>query len=121
MKQRVIAPLLATLLVAGCGGFEVSKLLPSSGTAKEQDLSRTPPGATAYLCEGGKRLFVRYADKGETAWVILPDREFRLDKAVAASGARYSNGAAILETKGNEAMLNDGPTATYTGCKATGK
>jgi len=108
----------STLLLGACSSVNLD-LLPFTG-GKEQDVSRTPPGATAYTCADNNRFFVRYLDNGAAAWVILPDREFRLNKATSDSGARYSNGSATLETKDNEVTLFDGAKPTYTDCKASG-
>ncbi len=113
---RAAALACATLMLSACGSMSMN-LWPFGG-GKEQDPSRTPAGATAYQCEGGKRLFVRYLDSGAAAWVILPDREFRLNKT--ASGARYSNGSATLDIKDNEATLADGAAVTHAGCKVSG-
>jgi membrane-bound inhibitor of C-type lysozyme len=106
----------STLLLGACSSFSVWPF--SSG--KEQDVSRTPPGATAYACEGGTRLFVRYLDNGAAAWVILPEREFRLDKTTSTSGTRYTNGNATLDIKDGVTTLSDGAAVTYAGCKASG-
>lgn len=103
----------SSLLLGACSSVN---LWPFSG-AGEQDQSRTPPGATAYQCEGGKRLYVRYLDNGTAAWVILPEREFRLNKATAASATRYSNGSATLDLKDGGATLSDGAAVTYADCK----
>ncbi len=119
MKQRIsrIAALAcATLMLSACSSVN---LWPFGG-GKEQDLSRPPPGATAYQCEGGKRLYVRYLDNGAAAWVILPEREFRLNKASSDGGSRYSNGNATLDIKDGGATLSDGAAVTHAGCKASG-
>jgi hypothetical protein len=117
---RKTSPLLAAtaLFLAGCStaSFDLN-LWPVAG-GREQDLSRAPAGATAYACEGGKRLFVRYLDNGAAAWVILPEREFRLNKAGA--GTSYSNGSATLDIKDNVVTLFDGAKPTHAGCKAPG-
>jgi membrane-bound inhibitor of C-type lysozyme len=115
---RMAALTCATLTLSACSSVSVD-LWPFGG-GKEQDLSRTPPGATAYTCEGGKRLFVRYLDNGAAAWVILPEREFRLNKTASTPGTSYSNGNATLDIKDNEVTLFDGPKSTYAGCKASG-
>ncbi|MGP1682469.1 MAG: hypothetical protein ACTS8S_09110, partial [Giesbergeria sp.] len=73
MKHRITraaALACATLTLSACSSVNLDVL--SFGGAKEQDTSRPPAGATAYQCEGGKRLFVRYLDNGAAAWVILP-------------------------------------------------
>ena len=108
----------AGLMLSACSGVSVN--LWPFGSDREQDLTRAPAGATAYQCEGGKRLFVRYLDNGAAAWVILPEREFRLNKTPAASGTRYSNGSATLDIKDGDATLTDGAAMTHAGCKASG-
>lgn len=108
----------ASLILSACSSVGVN--LWPFGSDREQDLTRTPAGATAYQCEGAKRLFVRYLDGGAAAWVILPEREFRLNKATASSGARYSNGSATLDITDGGATLFDGVTVTYAGCKVSG-
>ena len=115
---RAAALACAILLLSACSSINVN-LWPFGGD-KEQDLSRTPSGATAYQCEDGKRLFVRYLDSGAAAWVILPDREFRLNKATSTSGTSYSNGRATLDIKDGGATLSDGVAVTHAGCKASG-
>ena len=121
MKHRIhraAALACATLMLSACSSVNVN-LWPFGG-AMEQDPSRTPAGATTYQCEGGKRLFVRYLDNGAAAWVILPDREFRLNKAAAASGTRYSNGSATLDIQDGAVTLSDGAAVTHAGCKMSG-
>ena len=121
MKHRITraaALACASLVLSACGSVNLDVL--SFGGAKEQDTSRPPAGATAYQCEGGKRLFVRYLDNGAAAWVILPEREFRLNKTASASGTRYSNGNDALDVKDGAATLYDGAAVTHAACKASG-
>lgn len=121
MKHRIpraAALTCATLMLGACGSVNLDVL--SFGGAKEQDTSRPPAGATAYQCEGGKRLFVRYLDNGAAAWVILPEREFRLNKVTSGTGTRYSNGSATLDISNNVATLSDGAAVTHAGCRAAG-
>ena len=121
MKHRITraaALACASLMLSACSGVHVN-LWPFRGD-KEQDPSRTPAGATAYQCESGKRLFVRYLDNGAAAWVILPERESRLNKAASTSATRYSNGSATLDVIDNVATLADGAAVTHAGCKVSG-
>jgi len=115
---RAAALACAILMLSACGSVNLDVL--SFGGAKEHDTSRAPAGATAYQCEGGKRLFVRYLDNGAAAWVILPEREFRLNKASSGAGTRYSTGSATLDLADGAATLSDGAAVTYSGCKASG-
>jgi len=100
------------LLSAGCSSVSVWPF----GGSKERDPNQAPPDATEYRCTGGKGFYLRYLDNGGAAWIIFPDREFRLDKA-GSSGTRYSNGVASLDVRGDEATLTDGSDISLTGCK----
>jgi membrane-bound inhibitor of C-type lysozyme len=106
----------ASLALSGCGSIDLWPF----GSPEPQELSRKPVGATEYQCNNDRRLYVRYLDNGASAWVIFPEREFRLDKVDSASGTRYSNGLAMLEKDGDEVSLRDGPTVAFTGCKTGG-
>lgn len=107
------------LLLAGCGDINVRKYIPFTGDAP-QERSRTPANATEYQCNAGKRFYVRTLDGGAAVWLILPEREVRLNKLGAGTDMRYSNGIAVLEISGNSATLTDGAAAAFTGCKAGG-
>lgn len=100
--------------LAGCGTVTD----PFFGV-HELDRSRPPSNATQYACDGGKGFYLRLQDGA--AWVILPEREFRLDKVNASSGARYANRAASLELRDDGASLVDAPDIAYTGCKPAPK
>jgi hypothetical protein len=107
---------LVSVLLTGCGGVSVASLWPFGGEGS-LERSRVPPNSTAYQCEGGKRFYLRYLDNGAAAWVILPEREFRLDKIPGDGSGRFGSGRAVLTVGDGEASLSDGPTVSYAGCR----
>lgn len=118
MKARnsiAAAPALAllALCIAGCESLSIPNLMGE----KNLERSRVPANSITYQCDGGKRFYLRYLDNGAAAWVILPEREFRLDKVAGEAGNRYGNGKAVLSVNGDDVSLSDGPTANYTACK----
>ena len=118
MKKLFVCAVSAfPIFVAGCAGMSMPSLWPF-GDEKNLERSRVPTNSITYQCEGNKRFDLRYLDNGAAAWVILPEREFRLDKISADAGTRYGNGKAVLAINGDEATLSDGPSVNYTGCKA---
>ncbi len=87
------------------------------GSSDTPVLSRTPAGATEYFCNNDRRFYARFLDNGASVWVILPEREFRLDKADSAG--RYTNRVAMMEiNEAGEVSLREGTTLAFTGCKA---
>jgi len=119
--MRITATGLACLplLLAGCGDISVKKYLPFGGDAI-QERPRTPANATEYQCAAGKRFFVRTLDGGAAVWLILPEREVRLEKLGSDAALRYGNGIAVLEINGNEATLKDGAAISFAACKTPG-
>ena len=107
------------IFVSGCAGVSMPAMpsLWPFGDEKNLERSRVPVNSITYQCAAGKRFYLRYLDNGAAAWVILPEREFRLDKVSADAGTRYGNGKAVLTIIGDEASLSDGPTISYAGCK----
>lgn len=110
------------LLLAGCGSMKVPDVnLWPFGEEKAEERPRGPANATEYQCGGNRKFHVRMIENGDAAWVILPEREFRLDKAGAESGTRYARGAITLDLQGNEATLTDSAGVSYSNCKAPGE
>jgi len=103
---RAVAAVALLALAAGCS---------SSGG----DRPRWPADATIYKCDADKELVVQYLEDGKSAMVMYPERDFRLDQVVAASGVRYSNGRTTLHTKGPEAFLEEGGQTLFANCKRT--
>ena len=114
LTMRLLLPGCAALLLAGCGGV---KLWPF-GT--EEGRVVVPQNATQYRCNANRNFYLRFLASGE-AWVILPEREFRLERVANVPGRRFSNGSAVLDLGAEanaEATLNDGPAIAFSGCKA---
>ena len=117
MKIRctVLFTLFLSLILAGCGEVKVWPF----NDDKSAGHASGPANATEYKCEGGKRFFVRFADKGATAWLIYPDREVSLAKS--PTGTSYTNGIAVLDINGTEASLKEGDNIVYSGCSSAAK
>ena len=111
--MKRLAIVLVATLVAGCSWFGMGS---NTGSAPQ-----LPADAVAYQCDQGKRLVVRYPTGAKYVMVMLPDREFRLDQTVSGSGIRYSNGRTTLQSKGDEAFLEEGTTTTFANCKQVAK
>lgn len=120
LKMTTTAALTAAVMLAGCGDINVKKYLPFGGDSTIQERPRTPANAVEYQCAGNKRFFLRTLEGGAAVWLILPERELRLDRLGAGEGTRYSKGNTVLDLGGAEATLNDGAAVSFTGCKTGG-
>lgn len=113
VARTIMATAAAAVMLAGCssGGW-----WPFGGSSAP-DPNRVPEGATEYACADKKRLLVRYAPDGKSAWVIYTDREFRLDRVPSGSGEQFTNGTTTLATKGDEALLDSEGARQFSDCK----
>jgi hypothetical protein len=106
------AAVVALLLLAGCS------TITDIWTGGPREQPRVRKDATQLACDAGKTLLVR-RDPG-SIWMILPDREFRLD-AVEGSGERYSNGRTTLTiTGGTEVSVEEAGAPLFSACRVAG-
>ncbi len=109
MRQWIWMAALAAAL-AGCSTLDDL----FRGGPREQ--SRDRRDVTQYACAGGKSFAARIEQDGKSAWVVLPEREFRLDR-VAGAETRYGNGRTTLTVKGDELVLDEPGAPPLTGCR----
>ena len=122
MKKHITGRLQAAAIAAGMVQLSACSVNLNPVTWWSGPEERVPErlaGVTRYQCDAGKILEVRYAADGQSAMIIFPEREFRLDRASAASGAPYTNGRTTLSSKGDEAFLEENKTVTFANCKQT--
>lgn len=107
--------LLVAITLSACSSID---FWPFGEDKKSQQNANTPANSTEYQCSGGKKFYVRLLDKGNTAWLILPDREVSLAKTGSSPALQYSNSVSTLTITGNTAALDVSPTSSYADCKA---
>jgi membrane-bound inhibitor of C-type lysozyme len=66
-----------------------------------------PVPTTTYVCEGGDSLVVGFAES-RAELRLPPNRVVRLPAVRSASGVRYSDGRYTVQTKGDEALMEQG-------------
>jgi hypothetical protein len=115
VKHRFAVAIAASAMVAlaGCG-TPFAQYNPWGGVREQ---SRIPADATAYTCNGGKTLYVRYGPSAQYAMLLYPDREFRLDSQGGPAATRFSNGRTVMSLNGDELRVEEGGNAVYSGCK----
>lgn len=106
------AVLAAVATLSGCSW------LATSDSADEQ--ARVPPCGVEYRCEAGKSVYLRAIEGKSSLWVVLPEREFRVDPSSPGPTSRYSNGRSTLDLAGDVATLTEEGTVTYANCKRVG-
>lgn len=115
MTKRFILLLSVVGLLAACGDMK-PKIWPFADSGP-RERARDPANAREYACAGDKRFYIRSLEGG-ALWLILPEREVRLE---GLGGTRYGKGSLVLELGADGASLVDGAATTYAGCKLVAK
>jgi hypothetical protein len=107
--KMVTSFLCMTMLLSAC-----SSLWPFGNKAETSRVYK-PANSTEYLCEKGKKFYVRTLDSGANVWLMLPDHEVLLAKV--GNEKIYTNGISRLNLSANEVILDVSPGNQYVGCK----
>lgn len=93
----------------------------------DEEQARIAPCGVEYRCEaaGGEPAHSIYLHKAErkpgALWVVLPEREFRVDpEGTGTPASRYTNGRSTLDLAGDVATLTEEGKVTYGNCKRVG-
>jgi|TARA_B110000037_G_scaffold167225_1_gene189340 hypothetical protein len=65
-----------------------------SNTVNEKTIR--PEDSIEYNCDKKKTFFLSYLNEGKSVWIVLPDREFKLDQ-IDESQNIYSNDITTIE------------------------
>jgi hypothetical protein len=114
--MKAVAWMAAGALLAAAGCSSLGEII--TGGPKEQ--SRVREDAVQLACGTGKTLLLRIEPGGKSAWIILPEREFRLDLMQGVGDTRYSNGKTTLLVKDEAYSVEEGGTASFANCRKPG-
>jgi len=117
MRVTLAGTACISLLLSACGGV---KLWPFGDDYATPERPRAPPNSTEYGCAANRHFFVRTLEGGAAVWLILPERELRLERLGAGGETRYAKGDTLLEINGNSATLKDGTAVVFADCKSGG-
>jgi len=114
-RSFYLALFVAAVLAAACSPDEDASETPKIGAADSHPIAPGRQGQTfVYECDDGSQFTARV--EGEKVWLFLSSGTVSLPHVEAASGAKFSDGAATYWTKGESAML-ERPDHARTECK----
>lgn len=126
MKRRFtrVNAIAAAAIAAAIGAMSGCSTLTGDDDTEQ---ARVAPCGIEYRCEAAgsepaRSLYLHKAERKPGAlWVVLPEREFRVDPEGSGTPAsRYTNGRSALELAGDAATLTEEGKVTYGNCKRVG-
>ena len=110
------------ILTSSCSSLSIDK----DATLKErlikifsdnyEEVDLTPEDVTKFHCANNEFFYLKYLEENNAVWVILKNREFRLDK-IESVNKSYANSTASIDIKENSAVIKIDTTVLYEDCQ----
>lgn len=106
------------ILLSSCSSLSIDKEKISSILSWESDTSEdfSPKNSIQFECAENKVFYLRYLEEKNAVWIILDDREFRLEKILDQDN-KFSNNMSNLEISPENTILNTSVKTSYEQCK----
>ena len=115
MKLKLL--LLIGILSSACSLDKVPKIdfLSNIFSNTVNERNNRPEDSVEYNCDKKKTFFLSYINKKKSVWLILPDREFRLNQ-IDGSENIYTNNITTLEISPGHTQIKDKKEILYSQC-----
>ena len=116
MKCFNIFPLL--ILLSSCSGFSLDKnsIERIFVFDEYEKIDSTPKDAILFQCANNESFYIKYLEENNAVWVILKDREFRLDK-IEGENQTFTNTSTTLNIQNNKTTLKVDDSSLYKECQ----
>jgi hypothetical protein len=81
-----------------------------------EEVDLTPKDTTKFQCANNEFFYLKYLDENNAVWVILRDREFRLDK-IEGENKAYANSTTNLDINEGNAVIKVDSSILYEECQ----
>ena len=115
--------ILIFILTSSCSSLSIDKeKIKKLVSFDYEEVNLTPEDTTGFQCANNEIFYLRYLEENNAVWVILKDREFRLDKNDGGNDTyTYTNSTISLDINEDSAVIEiDSPTL-YEECQTLGK
>ena len=117
MKLKFFLLILIGSLSSACSLDKVPKIdsLSNIFSNTVNELKIQPEDSIQYDCDNRKIFFLLYLNEKKSVWVILPDREFKLNQ-IEESQNIYTNDITTLEISPGQTQIKDEKEVLYNQC-----
>ena len=108
---------LSLFLLNGCSSFNLDKeKITDIFSLDDEDHILSPENSIQFTCDQNQIFFLRYLEDKNAVWIILDNREFRLEKDLV-DASKYSNGKTVLEISQGNVSITSNEKFLYEQCK----
>ena len=116
--NKKIVYVFLVILLSSCSSLSIDKEKISNILSWESDTSEdfSLKNSIQFKCAENKVFYLRYLEEKNAVWIILDDREFRLEKILDQDN-KFSNNMSNLEINPENTILNTSAKTSYEQCK----
>ena len=107
------------LLLNACSSINLDKeKIKDIFSLDDENQILSPENSIQFTCNQNQTFFLRYLEDKNAVWIILDNREFRLEKDLVNDN-KYSNGKTVLEISEDNISITSNKKFIYKQCKET--
>ena len=111
--------ILLSLLISSCTSIKLDKEnIVDIFSLDDENQSLSPENSIQFTCDQNKKFFLRYLENKNAVWIILDNREFRLEKDLVDDN-KYSNSKTTLNNLQDNVSIISDEKYLYKECKET--
>ena len=108
---------LSLLLLNACSSINLDKdNITDIFSLDDENQTLSPENSIQFTCDQNQIFFLRYLEDKNAVWIILDNREFRLEKDLVDDN-KYSNGKTVLEISQGNVSITSNEKFLYEQCK----
>ena len=108
---------LSLLLLNACSSINLDKdKITDIFSLDDENQTLSPENSIQFTCDQNQTFFLRYLEDKNAVWIILDNREFRLEKDLVDDN-KYSNGKTVLEISQGNVSITSNEKSLYEQCK----
>jgi hypothetical protein len=105
------------LLLNACSSINLDKdKITDIFSLDDENQTLSPENSIQFTCDQNQTFFLRYLEDKNAVWIILDNREFRLEKDLVDDN-KYSNRKTVLEISQGNVSITSNEKSLYEQCK----
>lgn len=117
LLNKLLSFLICLFLLNSCSSIKLDKeKIKDIFSFDDKSQSLSLDNSTQFMCDQNQTFSLRYLEDKNAVWIILNNREFRLEK-VLVDDNKYSNGKTVLEFFQDSVTITSNEKSLYKQCK----
>ena len=115
--NKILTFFICLILLNSCSSIKIdAEKVKDIFSSNDENQRLYPENSIQFTCDQNQIFFLRYLEDKNAVWIILDNREFRLQKDLV-DDSKYSNGKTVLEISQGNVSIASNEKSLYEQCK----